>query len=255
MGSINSYPSRELARLRRDWIRHNAGLVGSMLVFYVAVVGISTWFHLALGVGWHAYILGAIHVGLAATLLHLINSAVLAHERTAVFQLRGAWGEDATRSELSRAKLRRLVWGWVDSISLQVGDLDHVVVTRSGGVVVLDSKFRTEVTGAGISDMAATAKRAKIRTEALTRQLLTADRSGRHRATGHPVTVTAGIVLWGPARRDVPPGHVIDGVHFVDGRKLLPWLKRLSPSEVSKAAGADLLERLTQYRDSARGVR
>jgi hypothetical protein len=70
-------------------------------------------------------------------LLHLLNTAVFAHEPRAIFQLRGAWGEDHTRTGLESARKGRLVWGWVDSIALQSPDLDHVVVTREGGVVVV----------------------------------------------------------------------------------------------------------------------
>ncbi|GAA4821205.1 hypothetical protein ACFQ0K_19380 [Nocardioides caeni] len=67
------------------------------------------------------YVIGLLHAGLLAAALHLINSAFLAYEVTAIWQLRGAWGEDNTRSELRKAKRRRLVWGWVDSITLQDG--------------------------------------------------------------------------------------------------------------------------------------
>lgn len=126
-----------------------------------------------------------------------------------------------------------------------------MVVTRAGGVVMLDSKFRTEVTAVGVADMAASARRAKLRGESLARQLLRADRSGRHRSRAHSVSVTPCIVLWGPARKDVPDGHTIDGVHFVDGRKLLRWLTQLPQATVSEEAGTDLLERLTAFRSAA----
>lgn len=60
----------------------------------------------------------------------------------------------------------------MDSISLQSGDLDHVVVTRNGRVVVLDSKFRTEVTATQGVDMTRAAARARARAEALARTVL-----------------------------------------------------------------------------------
>lgn len=123
MGSIKSYPSRELARLRYDWIRRNRWLVFAMVSFYVVAVSVSTILALATDLPARWYAMGLLHAGLAAALMHLVNSAVFAHERTAVFQLRGAWGEDNTRSELQKAKKRRLVWGWVDSISFQAGIL------------------------------------------------------------------------------------------------------------------------------------
>lgn len=55
--------------------------------------------------------------------------------------IRGAYGEDQTRTELQRAQRAGLVWAWIDSVSLQRGDIDHIVVTRRGGVVALDWAF------------------------------------------------------------------------------------------------------------------
>lgn len=196
------------------------------------------------------YLLGALHMGLLASAMHLINSAFLAHERTAIFQLRGAWGEDNTRSELQRAKRRRLIWGWVDSITLQASDLDHVVVTRRGGIVVLDSKWRSDVTPASVADMAASARRTRMRAEALTRTLIKTERGARHRAAGS-LKVTPAVVLWGPARLTVPQGHKVDDVHFVDGRGLIDWLKQLDEQVVTRASARDAVEKLETYRTSA----
>jgi hypothetical protein len=197
------------------------------------------------------YAMGVLHAGLTAAALHLINSAFLAHERGAILQLRGAWGEDNTRSELQKAKRHRLVWEWVDSITLQAGDLDHVVITRSGGIVVLDSKWRSEVTSGAVAEMAASAKRTRARAEALARTLLKADRSARHRAAAQPVTVTPAIVLWGAARQTVPQGHKVDDVHFLDGRELVRWLRHLDGQNITREAAKDLHERLRQYRDAS----
>ncbi|MCF6377075.1 hypothetical protein L2K70_05630 [Nocardioides KLBMP 9356] len=248
MGRVTSYPSRELRQLRVRWVRSNRKVVLVACVVFLASGLVATCLVVVYPSrpGWYA--VGVLHAALVATVLHLLNSAVLAHEPRAVHQLRGAWGEDNTRSELQRAKKRSLVWGWVDSIPLQSGDLDHVVVTRSGGVVVLDSKFRTDVTRAGVVDMAASAARARVRTEAVARTVLPVDRSGRRRASSTSVHVTPCIVMWGPARRSMPETHVIEGVHFVDGTKLIP-LSSLPTSPVSKAAGTDLLVRLRAFRD------
>ncbi|MFC7723471.1 hypothetical protein ACFQW6_00010 [Nocardioides sp. GCM10028917] len=53
------------------------------------------------------------------------------------------------------------------SIALQSADLDHVVVTREGGVVVIDSKFHTDLTSTQVADMVRAAARARSRAEAL----------------------------------------------------------------------------------------
>ncbi len=109
-------------------------------------------------------------------------------------------GEDNTRSELQKAKRRRLVWGWVDSITLQGGDLDHVVVTRSGGIVVLDSKWRGSIDADAVAEMTASAKKAAIRAQGLARSMLKSERGAKHRARAQPVTVDAAVVLWGVRR-------------------------------------------------------
>lgn len=147
MGAVKSYPSRELSRLRFEWLRSRQRLVVLMAAFYVAVVaGSSCWGVAYAGQhGW--YVIGVLHASLAAMLLHLLNSAVLAHEPRAIFQLRGAWGED------------------------------------------------------------------------------------------------------------MPDGHTVDGVHFVDGGKLEQWLRQLPPSPVSKEAAHDFLAKLADWRDRAAAVR
>lgn len=255
MGKVPSYPRRELRHLRRQWLMRNKRPVLVVATIFVVCVVVSTWFAVAMSSGAFWYGIGIFQSVAAATFLHAINSAILANEPRAVFQMRGAWGEENTRSELVAAKRRRLVWGWVDSITFRAGDLDHVVVTRQGGVVVLDSKFRTDVTRASVSEMTASAARARTRAEALARTVLPSDRSGRRRTTTTSVTVTPCIVLWGPAARDVPDAHVVDGVHFVAGHKLKEWLKHLPTSPVSRDAATDLLDKLADFRTSANSAR
>lgn len=250
MGAVPSYPRRELGRLRMAWLRRNQRLVLMLFVGTIVLAGLTSLPLLVVPAPGRWYLLGLLHAGLGAAVLHLLHSAFLAHERGAIFQLRGAWGEENTRSELQRARRRRLIWGWVDSITLRVGDLDHVVITRSGGIVVLDSKWRSEVTPDAVADMTASATRTRVRAEALARTLLKADRSGRHRGPG-AIKVTPVVVVWGPARLTLPKGHAIGDVHFVDGRDLVGWLRRLDGQQVAREAAADLIQRLEEYRKSA----
>ena len=198
MGAVKSYPSRELMRLGREWLQTKQRFLVLMAAFYVAVVAASFWCAAWISAGFGWYVVGGLHAGLAAMLLHLLNTAVFAHEARAIFQLRGAWGEDNTRTELESARKKTLVWGWVDSITLQSTDLDHVVVTRGGGVVVLDSKFRTDVTSTQVADMVRAAARARSRAEALARTVLKSEPAGRRRTSRTSVTVTPCIVIWGP---------------------------------------------------------
>lgn len=248
MSSVKSYPSRELNRLRRDWLLRNRRTVLMAGAFFLLAEAAAVWtgYFLSSSPGW--YLVGLLHAAIPAVFLHLLNNAIFAHEPRAVFQLRGAWGEDNTRSELESARKRRIIWDWIDSITLKAGDLDHVVVTREGGVVVLDSKFRTDITASGVAEMAASAARARLRTEGLVRTVLPADKTGRRRSSNTSVAVTACIVLWGPARAGMPETHIVDGVHFVDGNKLQQWLASLPSSPVSKEASTDLLDRLAKFR-------
>jgi len=130
-----------------------------------------------------------------------LQAAFLAHDREAIWHLRGAWGEDNTRNELQRAKRNRLIWGWVDSITLQAGDLDHLVVTRHGGLVAIDSKWRNQHTADDALDMARGASKARLRVEGLAQTLLLSQRGGaRHRARSNALTVRPVVVLWGAAQ-------------------------------------------------------
>ena len=162
--------------------------------------------------------------------------------------MRGAWGEDNTRSELQRAKRKRLIWGWVDSVELQAGDIDHIVVTRRGGVVVIDSKWRNQITASDVPAMADPHEGPRLRAEGVLRTLLKRESGARHRTNAKPVTVTAAVVLWGAARTGVPSDANVDGVRFLDGRQLLGWLGELDGHEVPREAARDVLKLLDGYR-------
>jgi hypothetical protein len=186
---------------------------------------------------------------MVALYVHLLHNAFLANDRDAIRHLRGAWGEDNTRSELQTAKRRRLIWGWVDSITLQNGDIDHLVVTRRGGLVAIDTKWRTDTHD--VIDMARAAQRVKSRAEALAQTVLTRERGVRHRSKDNPLSVTPVVVLWGAAQHTIPAGAQRDGIDFIPGRSLRRWLGSLDNEPVSKAAAADLIHRLERFRASA----
>lgn len=194
------------------------------------------------------WLLGALQTGLVATYLHLLHTAFLAHDANAIRHVRGAWGEDNTRSELHRAKRKKLVWGWVDSLGLQYGDIDHLVITRTGGLVAIDSKWRSNVSDA--ADMARAAKKVRLRAEGVTRDLLKGTARGSRRAKVNPLSVTSVVVLWGAAQHEVPDGAEVDGIEFISGRKLIDWLARLDGQPVDKAAALDMLRHLENQRAS-----
>lgn len=59
------------------------------------------------------------------------------------------------------------------------------------------------------------------------------------------------VVLWGAAQRTVPDGAVIEGVTFVAGRQLLPWLRELEGEAIAKDAAGEAIQRLKKFRETA----
>lgn len=253
MAKVRSYPARELRRRRRAWMGRNVGIlavVSSGTLLLGATVSVL--------IAWtsegqlQAYVLGALHVGLISVALHLVNAAFLANDSVAIHHLRGAWGEDNTRSELDRAKRKRLIWGSVDSIELRHGDIDHLVVTRRGGLVMIDSKWRNQIEERQhVSEMTRDASKAGARAAGVARHLLRRDGRAKHRDRVDPISVTPVVVVWGAARRSVPENQVVDGVHFVDGRRLISWLSSLDGHPVPEDAARDLIARLEDFRTTS----
>lgn len=248
MGRFEPYSRRALRRHRVIWLRRNVAVVAFILVGIGLMVALATTVLLTVTSG-PATLYTLVHAALVAAGLHLLNSAFLALDREALWHLRGAWGEENTRSELQRARRRRLIWGWVDSINLRAGDLDHVVIPRRGRLIALDSKWRNEAKGNDTAELARAALRAKTRAEGLARTLLKVERGARHRVRLQSLSVTP-VVVWGAAQSGVPDGAMIDGVRFIAGRKLLAWLRVQDGEVVPKDAALDALERLREYRST-----
>lgn len=63
---------------------------------------------------WHHgpllwYVLGALHAFMLGALVVAVAATFLANNKTAIWNLRGAWGEDNTSDVLRTAKRRKLV--------------------------------------------------------------------------------------------------------------------------------------------------
>jgi hypothetical protein len=250
MAKFAPYSRHELRRSLIEWVKRNIKVVFVVTAGAVALICIESVLLVQLvpdtALKW--YLLGAVHVGVIAAFVHLLHVAFLAHDRRALMHMRGAWGEENTRDELKRARRRRLIWGWVDSISLRAGDIDHLVVTRRGGLVAIDSKWRNQHTSQDVATMAQSAARVRLRAEGLTQTLLVSERSARHRARANPLTVKPVVVMWGAAQDEVPDGATVDGIEFIPGRRLMKWLRQVDGDPVSRDAARDVLERLTTFR-------
>lgn len=123
-------------------------------------------------------------------------------------------------------------------------------MTRHGGVVVIDSKWRNQITRERVPAIADSARRAAMRAEGVHRSVLKRESGARHRTKTQSVSVTAAVVLWGAARTEVPSDADVDSVRFLDGRQLLDWLAELDGHEVPRDAAKEALKLLTDYRST-----
>lgn len=248
MSKHHPYSRREFRRRLLIWLRRNLTLVAGLTVGLTVVLVVTTGLLLTTGIhsGFKWWLLGSLQTTMVAAYLHMLHTGFLAHDAEAIRHVRGAWGEDNTRSELQRSKRKRLVWGWVDSLGLQHGDIDHLVVTRNGGLVAVDSKWRSQASDT--ADMARAAKRVRHRAEGVTRDLLKGTTRGARRSRVNPLSVTSVVVLWGPAQHGVPDGASVDGIEFIAGRKFVDWLSRLDGQPVDRAAAADIVRSLEARR-------
>lgn len=251
MSKYQAYSRRALKALLRSWLRRNARFLlvvaGCTVLF---VIGITVTVRMTFPPSpVRPYVLGVLHAAAVGIVIHAMHSMFLAHERAAILHMRGAWGEENTRDELKRAKRKRIIWGWVDSINLQSGDIDHLVVTRRGGIIAIDSKWRSsEVTDHEV--MRASAARVRTRSQALAHTLLRPER-GSHRARASAFEVRPAVVIWGAAQHAVPDDAQLGDIRFIGGRRLVPWLAELDGQTIEKGPAHDLLRRLERFRESS----
>lgn len=244
------YSRREMRRLQREWRRRNWQRLALATLMFIGAAVLITAVFVAIGTpsSFRWYFLGVLHAAMAGGYYWLMSMAVLASDQDAIRHLRGAWGEEATRDELKRAKRRRIVWDSVDSIGLQRGDLDHVVVMRRGGLVVLDSKWRNAATADDRAAIVRAAQRTKSRCQSLTAQELGKNREARHRARTHAFEVRSAVVVWGALQHEIGEAREVDGVDIVPGQKVVKWLRSLDGDSVSKDAARDVVQKLREYR-------
>lgn len=254
MAKHRPYSRRVLRQLRREWLRRNRRLVvTSCLVVGALLVSTAAWplaFAVDSRLAW--YVVGLTHAALLALCVHGFHTGFLLTDPDGIRHLRGAYGEENTTDVLKTAKRRRLIWCWVDSIDLDRGDIDHVVVTRRGGVLAIDSKWRNQTTANDTQEMAAAATKVRRRAEAVTQSLLKSDRGARHRARVGSVRVRPVVVIWGAEQHRLPGGVAqVEGIDFVAGRHLRIWLRQLDGDVVSEEAAAQLGARLLDFRETS----
>jgi hypothetical protein len=252
MAKYRPYSRRVLRQRLRAWLAAYAkeiSVAGLAAGLFIAVEAA-----LLLGLGtpgpiqWFS--LGAISALLVATLVAGLGLGFLVSDPVALHQIRGAWGEENTRDQLKRARRKGHIWGWVDSVTLAVGDVDHIVVTRHGGLIAIDSKWRTRVDPAGRDAMVREASDSRRRAEGVVRTVLSRERSGR-RADGKSLRVRPAVVLWGSSQSSLPDAATFADVEFVRGRDLIRWLETLDGDAVDQGPAEALLTSLEKYRATA----
>lgn len=223
----------QFRRQRRAFLRRNWGGLTIVAVILAAIAVLTTW--LADG-----YLLGALHATLLVSCGAMVLVVFFATNPRTLGQLAGAWGEDQTVDVLKKARRRRLIWGWVDGVATASGDIDHFVITRMGGLVAIDSKWRNDFTSRGLENDAHAARAAARRADSILRSL------------DVPVGITPLIVVWGGARHEVPDKANVSGVDFIQGERLLEWLGRLSHEPVDEPSARELEKRLKEFRARVR---
>lgn len=254
MAKFKPYSRDAFNREYRAFRRRNAQQLVVFTLAMLALVALLTWWQVATAgdrrFTW--YIVGLIHAGVAAGLVVAPRQLFLMMNPKAVHQLRGAWGEDNTRDVLAKARRRRHIWGSVDSIWTERGDVDHLVVARRGGLVAIDSKWYTEITPQRLEQATRAASHACRQAGLVLRAegLLNVDRAAKH-STQTTITITPLVVIWG-AQEDVPPDTRVNDVEVIAGSDLLSWLKALDHELIDKRPASELIELLEQFRERVR---
>lgn len=170
-------------RLRRFLLSNWLVLVGFAAVCAIGVAPLSLVFS--------GFVLGFVHGAVAVFIVSAVGLLFLLYTGS-TRQLSGAYGEDNTRDVLQRAKRHRHVWGWIDNVEVQHGDVDHLVLTPSG-VLAIDSKWHAvRVDDTVLHTDAAAARVAARRAGLILRSLRQQD-----------LPIQPLVVMWGQAQLDL----------------------------------------------------
>ena len=243
MGGRPSYPSRQLRRQFRTFLRErrqrllHAALVQVVVALIVTALILSSQEKSM----WSGYQLGVFHMIIIGAFFYIVRMQFFAFDATAIHQLRGTYGENNTRDELKMAKRTGLIWGWVDSVTVESGDVDHLVVTKQGGLVAIDSKWRFDLKDIEQSALAAkgAARRARLVLQSL--DYARRDHSSAHRADESTLRVRPVVALWGASQKKIGDIQMIDETPFVPGLRLREWLGSLGDDPIDETSADQLL--------------
>jgi len=177
------------------------------------------------------YLLGLAHGLVAATIVGVAASRVRAPK-----------GEQGIGDLLRSAGKERQVWGWVDDVAVQGGQVDHLVVTREGGVVAIDSRWSSEELTP------------ELLADDVHRALLTARRAAQVLDTRDRAPVVRPLlVYWGSIQAEVRklPVRNLEGVELLAGRELRAWLRRQNGRPVERGDARSILKAVRDHRRRA----
>lgn len=253
MGQFRGYPRRETHRQQWRRVRRNLTaliLLGAGLAALLLCSTLAGHLLLPDGASWW-YLLGAFHAALVAGCLHLSHAALAGDEPETIWQTHVASGEESTRDVLRQAKRRRVIWDWVDSVTTEDGHIDHLVLTRTGRLIVLDSTWRSQADRVNVAAVNQSAHRARSRAQAVTRAVTASGAAETDAGRDRSPVARPAIVMWGAAQHTVPDGTEIQGVAFVPGIKLADWLRDQGGQPVPKSVAEDLLAAIEDFRAGA----
>lgn len=170
------------------------------------------------------YLLGLVHGIVAAAIVGVAASRVLRPK-----------SEQGIADLLRCAKQEHQVWGWVDDVEVQGGTVDHLVVTRDGGVVAIDSRWSSEELTPEL--LAEDAHRALLIARGAASVLPSHDRAPAVRPL---------LVYWGDIQSEVKKlaARNLEGVEFLAGRELRAWLRKQNGRPLDRAEARAILKGL-----------
>ncbi len=180
------------------------------------------------------YLLGLLHGLVAATIVGVAASRFL-----------GTTEEKNTADLLRTARNQRQIWGWVDDVEVQGAEVDHLVVTREGGVIAIESRWSSDELTPEL--LATDAQRALLASRRASLML---------HSRGLAPAVRPLLVYWGNIQTDVKKLSVrnLEGVEFLAGRELRAWLRKQNGRPVPHAEARRVLRELRTAKRRTRPV-
>jgi hypothetical protein len=201
----NSYPNRAIRRAARRYV--SANLRGLLVVAGIAAV-VCVYLSLA----FHGYVAGLSTGIFISSMTWMVGlSFLLVYGMT--FQVSGALGESNTSDELRAARRRHQVFGFVDNLQTATGDVDHLVVSPAG-LLVIDSKWHSHgLAHDRLERDADAAEASALRARGIV-----------HAVYGRRLPTRTLVVVWG-GEQNTLERRSLANVTFVPGRELRSWLR------------------------------